>query len=330
MEPQSLVSGYVLLVGSPPPPAELEAILSGGAWRCLRAHTPGEALWRLRNEPIVDAIVIVPGPEPEPYLDLCRHIKLGSRNALVGIIFAIDAELAERRIAFFEAGADDLIQLPASPDEIVARLISAIRFKRAADSLEDATSVITSLANAIEGKDRYTCGHVERVATYSVEIGKRLGISGELLTALRSGALVHDIGKVAVPDHILNKPGRLTADEMEIVRRHPVVGHDILRPMRTFQSALPIVRWHHERPNGRGYPDGLEGDSLPLLPRIVAVADCFDALSTDRPYRPAFPLPECRNILLRAAEERDLAPEVVGAFFQIIGENVDVFSGAFV
>lgn len=329
MDPRAAVSGHVLLVGPPTIPVELEAALSGGTWHCLRSHTPGEALWRLRSEPIVDAIVVVPSPELAPFLDLCRHIKLGSRNSLVGIIFAIGADLAERRIEVFDTGADDCIQLPASPDEITARLLNAVRFKRAADSLEDATAVITSLANAIEGKDHYTCGHVERVATYSVEIARSIGVEAELLASLKTGALVHDIGKVAIPDQILNKPGCLTDEERRIIERHPVVGHDILKPLRTFQNVLPIVRWHHERPNGKGYPDHLTGEAIPLLPRIVAVADCFDALSTDRPYRPALPLTECRDILQRSADEGGLDARVVEAFFQIVGDRAEVFAAVF-
>ena len=134
--------------------------------------------------------------------------------------------------------------------------------------------------------------------------------------------MVHDIGKVAVPDHILNKPGKLTDEEMQIVRRHPVVGHDILRSLRTFRDVVPIVRWHHERPNGRGYPDGLKGDELPLLPRIVAVSDWFDAMSTDRPYRPALPVVDCKDIMARSAECGDLDAPLVGIFVGILEESL--------
>jgi putative two-component system response regulator len=329
MDSACSLSGHVLLVGAPPIPEELEAVLSGHAWHCLRVPTPGEALWRFRNEPVIDVIVIVPGSDLGAYLEFCRHVKLGSRSNLVGVIFAIGEDLAAQRLAVFDAGAEDCIRLPASPDEISVRLLNAVRLKRAADSLEDATAVITSLANAIEGKDHYTCGHVDRVATYCMEIARGVGVDAGLLGVLRTGALVHDIGKVAVPDQILNKPGRLTDEERRIIERHPIVGHDILKSLRTFQNALPIVRWHHERPNGKGYPDGLQGDALPLLPRIVAVADCFDALSTDRPYRPALPLPECRDILLRAANDGDLDATLVEVFLQIVGDQADVFANAF-
>jgi putative two-component system response regulator len=239
----------------------------------------------------------------------------------------LPAEAAARRAVVFEAGADDCIQLPASAREIAVRLLNAARVKRTTDSLEDATTTITALANAIEGKDAYTRGHVERVATYAVEIGKRAGVDPDGLTILNTGALVHDVGKVAVPDHILNKPGRLTDEEMEIMKRHPLVGYDILKPLRTFQSVLPIVRWHHERPNGTGYPDGLSGDDFPLFARIMAVADVFDAISSDRPYRKRLPLAKCRDILAHAAENGELDPELVRILSEILHEGEVVLPG---
>ncbi|HEX2973920.1 MAG TPA: HD domain-containing phosphohydrolase, partial [Tepidisphaeraceae bacterium] len=138
--------------------------------------------------------------------------------------------------------------------------------------------------------------------------------------------VVHDIGKVGIPDHILNKPGKLTDEEFAIMQRHPAIGYDILKPMRTFHAVLPIVRWHHEKPNGKGYPDGLKGDELPLLARITAVADCFDALSTDRPYRPALPLAKCRAILQESGEKGDLDMELVRVLFAILDEGMQLNS----
>jgi putative two-component system response regulator len=225
------------------------------------------------------------------------------------------------RAEVFGAGADDCIQLPVSPNEILLRLSNALRVKRATDSLEEAASVITSLANAVEGRDAYTRGHVERVSAYSVELGRRVGCSPDDLSTLRMGGIVHDIGKVAVPDHILNKPGKLSDEEMAIIKRHPLVGFDILRPLRTFQAIRPIVRWHHERPNGTGYPDGLRGDDLPLLPRIVAVADFFDAISTDRSYRPAVSPEKCRETASSAADKEELDPLLVAALLEMLSES---------
>ena len=302
------LSGHVVQVGPREAARAIDAVLESQGWSCVRADSPTAVLRLLRCEPEIGIVLVTPGGSVNDYTELCRSIKFDARTALVSVIFVLSDEAAGQRAMVFEAGADDCIQLPAPSNEIAARLRNAARVKSTTDSLEDATATITALANAIEGKDAYTRGHVERVATYALEIGKRAELDPHDLATLKTGALVHDVGKVAVPDHILNKPGRLTDDEMDIMKRHPLVGYDILRPLRTFRRVLPIVRWHHEKPNGTGYPDGLSGGDFPLLPRIMAVADVFDAISSDRPYRKTLPLPECREILTRAGEEGDLDP----------------------
>lgn len=199
-----------------------------------------------------------------------------------------------------------------------------MRLKQATDLLEDASAVVLALANAVEGKDAYTCGHVERVGTYSVQIGKRMGLSEDDLSALRTGGAVHDIGKIGIPDQILNKPGKLTEEETQVMQRHPMIGYDILKPLRTFQAVLPIVRWHHEKPNGGGYPDGLKGEEIPLLARIAAAADVFDALATDRPYRAAFPIAKCVEILREFVGKGELDEGVVGVLVGILEEGMMV------
>ena len=158
---------------------------------------------------------------------------------------------------------------------------------------------------------------------YATEIAQCIGVPEKDLSTVRIGGMVHDIGKVVVPDQVLNKPGRLTDEEMDIIKRHPVVGYEILKPLRTLQEVLPIVRWHHEKPNGRGYPDGLKDDELPLLPRIVAVADCFDAISTDRPYRPGLSMADCRRIMLDMSANGDLSADLVNVLLEITAQGSD-------
>lgn len=321
MSASGSLSGHVVQVGPREAARGIDAVLESLGWSCVRADSPAGVLRLLRREPDMGIVLITPHDSVDEYIELCRSIKFDTRTALVLVIFVLPNDRAGHRAMIFEAGADDCIQLPAPPNEIVARLRNAARIKSTTDSLEDATTTITALANAIEGKDAYTRGHVERVATYALEIGRRTDLDPDELATLKTGALVHDVGKVAIPDHILNKPGRLTAEEMDIVKRHPLVGYDILKPLRTFRRVLPIVRWHHERPNGTGYPDGLSGGDFPLLPRIMAVADVFDAISSDRPYRKTVPLPKCREILARAAEEGDLDPELVSILCAILDEG---------
>lgn len=328
MELATHTTGRILLVGCGPAATDLAATLRGSTWRYALVNDPKGVLQRLRREANIDVVLLAPDGDLAPYTELCRQIKFDARTQFVCVIFALRTTAPTARAEVFAAGVDDCIQVPAAPGEVLLRLTNAYRVKRVTDSLEDATAVISSLANAIEGRDQYTRGHVDRVATYALEIGQRIGVTGDELATLRIGAVVHDIGKVAVPDHILNKPGRLTDEEFAIVKRHPVVGYDILQPLRTFRRALPIVRWHHERPNGTGYPDGLAGDALPLLPRIVAVADVFDALSTNRAYRAAMPPEKYRPILVDCAARGDLDPELVGVLFEILDQSLALLAGA--
>lgn len=309
-------SGRILVVGdSPlaPGPAGAVALKAGG-----EVLSPAQAMRRLREDPDIDAVLLVPVVSPTGCVELCRSIKFDKRTSRVMVLAIVPDDPPYLVEQFYDAAADDCIRPGAPEREVTLRLARALRTKAAMDSLEDAASVITSLASAIEGKDHYTCGHVERVAAYCVAVGRNMGVEGEDLEALRLGGIVHDIGKVGVPDQILNKPGKLTDEEMAAIKRHPLIGHDILKPLRTFHAVLPIVRWHHERPNGTGYPDGMGGDALPLLPRIAAVADVFDALATDRPYRPALPLSKCRAIMEESAARGDLDANVVAVMLKTL------------
>ncbi len=315
-------TGHLLLVTDGAPPEAVMKVIGKESWRYLIATDVERAFYAVRTEGPIDVVVLCPGSEDVgAHLLLCREIKLEPSTAFISVVFVSESANEGHRTQAFEAGADGFIHLPASDEEMLARLRNAVRAKHATDSLEDANIVVTSLANAVEGRDKYTCGHIERVAMYAVEIGKHFDLTTDELNALRIGAMVHDIGKVSVPDQILNKPGRLDDDEMRLMQRHPLVGYDILQPMRTFRTALPIVRWHHERPNGTGYPDGLGGEDLPLQPRIVAVADCFDAISTDRPYRSAMPMSKCKDLLRELAEKDDLDPKVVGVLLDILAQG---------
>jgi putative two-component system response regulator len=317
-----------LLVGGGDTPRELRELLIAEAWACEQSDGPAGVLVELHLQPDIEVVLLSPDGTLRAYTELCREVKFDSRTALVAVVFVLRPDQAQSREEVYAAGADDCIQLPAAPCEILQRLANACRGKRATATLEDATAVISSLANAIEGRDSYTRGHVERVSTYAMEMGRRVGVSAHELSILRMGGIVHDIGKVAVRDDILNKSGELTKAEFEIVRRHPVIGYDILRPSRTFRDVLPLVRWHHERPNGKGYPDGLHGNQLPLLPRIIAVADVFDALTTCRSYRPAYSPLEYVTILRRAAEKGDLDPALVKILLRILDASTQVLADA--
>jgi HD-GYP domain-containing protein (c-di-GMP phosphodiesterase class II) len=182
------------------------------------------------------------------------------------------------------------------------------------------TEVITALVAAVEAKDPYTRGHTQRVAELSVSIGQHLGLSPERLRVLNQAAILHDIGKIGVPDAILNKPGPLTDAEFAAVREHPVRGYEIVKPLRSLQRELGGIRWHHERIDGSGYPDGLRGETIPLEARIIAVADVYDALTSRRPYRDAMHVARALAIIGADAPSR-LDEQCVAALRQVLVNN---------
>ncbi len=178
-------------------------------------------------------------------------------------------------------------------------------------------AVVFTLAETIEKRDLYTGGHVRRVTEYSVKIGEELKLPAQELYELKIAAILHDIGKIAIPDMILNKPGRLTDEEYEIIKSHPSAGEEILRHISQLKKIAAGVKYHHERYDGKGYPEGLKGEQIPLIARIIAVADTFDAMTSDRPYRKALPLHIAIEELKKNAGTQ-FDPQVVEAFLRVL------------
>ncbi len=229
-------SNRIVLVGVPQLLARIMRLLDARQWTYMVLPAPVEVLRYLRNDPGVDVVLMMPGEQIDAYTELCRTIKLDQRSHLVAVSCLLSQGHDDRVEDFYVAGADDCIRSCAADREIRLRLQKAVQVKHATDTLEDAAVVITALANAVEGKDHYTCGHVERVSTYCLALGQRLGVDAAGMAALKTGGAVHDIGKIGIPDQILNKPGRLTDEETAVMRRHPIIGYDILKPLRTFQD----------------------------------------------------------------------------------------------
>ncbi len=196
-------------------------------------------------------------------------------------------------------------------------LRSAIRMRRAVVGMETAQSVVAAMANAVEAKDLSTELHYERLASMTARLGSEVGLPPDELEALAYGSLLHDVGKIGIPEAILSKAGTLTADEWTVMRRHPEIGERICRPLTLSRSFAPIVRHHHEQWDGAGYPDGLAGDAIPLGARIVALADSFDAMTHDRPYRGAMPIAEALSEIARAAG-RQFDPGLAPLFLAIV------------
>jgi putative two-component system response regulator len=245
--------------------------------------------------------------------EVCRRIKAMPRGRLLPVVMITALNRIGDRVAALEAGADDFMTKPVERVELVARVRSALRLKALYNTLDSAEQVIFSLAAAVEAKDPFTEKHTQRVAETARHVGRRLGLPEFALDALYRGGIIHDIGKIGVPDAILLKPGPLDETELSRMQAHVVVGESIVRPLRSGSSLLPIIRHHHERHDGRGYPDGLGGTRIPRLARIVSVCDAYDAMVNDRPYRNRRPVDEAMAVLVDGAGSQ-WDPEVVDAF----------------
>ena len=228
--------------------------------------------------------VMMPG---KTGFDVCRIIKAKPETRFLPVVLITGLSLVDERIQGITSGADDFLSKPVNRQELLARARSLIRLKEFTDELVNAETVLFNLALNIEAKDPYTKGHCDRLSEYSVAMAKRLGLPQDQKIALRRAGVVHDIGKIVVPENILLKSGPLTADEWAIMKKHPVAGERICSPLKSFRLVLPIIRHHHEKLDGSGYPDGLRGDQIPLTARILQITDIYDALVTDRPYRDA-------------------------------------------
>jgi putative two-component system response regulator len=191
-------------------------------------------------------------------------------------------------LAGIESGADAYLKKPVDNTELITRVRALIEKKRFTDDLENTERVLLSFTEIAEAKNPYTAGHGYRVSQSALRLATHIGLSSEEREWVRRGALLHDIGKVGVPDKILNKPGPLNAEERIILNSHTYVGERICAPLASFRPLLQIVRNHHERLDGSGYPDGLWGSQISILTRVVSLADVYDGLTTDRPYHPSF------------------------------------------
>jgi putative two-component system response regulator len=238
--------------------------------------------------------VMMPGRDG---FTVCHEIKSRAETRLIPVVLITGLSEKSDRICGIEAGADDFLSKPIDVSELNARVRSLLRLKAFTDELENAESVLFTLALSIESRDPYTHGHCTRLAEFSARLGEKMGLPADDITALRRAGVVHDIGKVVVPDAVLLKPGPLTPQEREVIKQHAAAGEHICAPLKSFRTVLPIIRHHHERWDGSGYPDGLSGDAIPLLARILQIADVYDALTTKRPYRHALTQTEAWEIL---------------------------------
>jgi putative two-component system response regulator len=276
----------------------------------------------LRHAPdLILSDVVMPGKSG---YELCRELKENPITRLVPFVLITGLSQREDRVRGIEAGADDFLNKPILPEELFARVKSLIKLKEFTDELETAESVLCTLGLSVESRDPYTEGHCERIAENASNLGRHLLLDEDEVIALRRGGYLHDLGKIAVPDEILKKGANLTPEEWQVMKRHPVTGENICRPLKSLRLVLPIIRSHHEHFNGSGYPDGLFGREIPLLARILQVVDVYDALRTARPYKPALSHEQAAITMHDEASAGLWDEELVLEFFNLLARQRQV------
>ena len=253
--------------------------------------------------------------------EACRRLKADPRTELVPIVLVTGLLAREDRIQGIAAGCDDFLNKPVDSEQLLARTRTALRTKALVDELEQAENVLVSLATALDAKDNYTSGHSQRVGSYAEDLGGAMGLDGKERRNLRRAGLLHDIGKIGTDLTYLNKPAPLTTAEYEEVKRHPVIGFEICRPLRTMAPLLALIRGHHERLDGRGYPDGLKAEQIPVALRCLTVADVYDALTSDRSYRKAMTVDAALTLMRQEATVGMWDMRIVDTLAEVVAKS---------
>ena len=303
--------------------ALMKEMLAGRGYPTIAVQSAAAAEAEIRREApdLILLDVIMPGKSG---YELCRELKEDSKTRLIPIVMITGLSDREDRLKGIEAGADDFLIKPICSEELFARVSSLLKLKEFTDELETADSVLCTLGRSVEARDPYTEGHCERLARNATDLGRFLGVDEESIVALGRGGYLHDLGKIAVPDEILKKGSDLTPAEWEIMKRHPVTGETICRPLKSLRLVLPIIRHHHEHSDGSGYPDGLRAGEIPLLPRILQVVDIYDALRTARPYKPALGHEQAAVTMRAEARSGLWDEELVSEFFAMLDKRRQV------
>ncbi len=273
----------------------------------------GAAAWEILREENAPKLAILdwvmPGLDgPE----ICRRVRALARPEPTYLIVLTSKEGKNNIVTALGSGADDYVTKPFDRDELQARVRVGTRIV----GLQTSQTALFVLARAVEAKSPYTKGHSDRVTAYALALADVAGVTEAERDVLRRGGVLHDIGKISIPDAILNKPGPLTPEERAVIQEHPAQGVKIIEPLESLRELVPLIRWHHERLDGRGYPDGLKGDAIPRLVRILSVADVYDALQSERPYRAALAHGRCLDILRADAAGGGLDADLVELFCQ--------------
>jgi putative two-component system response regulator len=296
------------------------ALLSAEGYDVIEADSGPSALEAVKkgNPDLILLDVMMPGMDG---FEVCRHVKQDDQTRLTPVVFVTALDDRRSRLKGIEAGGDDFLTKPFDQLELSARVKSLVRQKRLNEDLDHAERVLFSIARTVESRDPNTGDHCERLVNYGKAFGEFLGLTRAEVRDLTWGGYLHDIGKVGIPDSVLLKPGRLTPEEWEIMRQHVVIGEQICQPLRTMRGVVPIIRHHHERWDGSGYPDGLVGNQIPLLAQVFQLIDIYDALTSERPYKRAFTAEEALAILDQEADKGWRNPDLVQQFKTFIANQ---------
>ena len=315
-----------------------EHILKGAGFEvsCLDS---GESLLAFAGSPVPDLILLDIHMGGIDGLETMSRLKGLGWAAAVPVIFLTADDDAETETLGLSAGAMDFIKKPFVPEVLLLRVEHTLELLRLQNSLQTeverksaeviseheknerlSMQVVVTLAGAIDAKDTYTNGHSERVAKYASLIARRAGYSAKKCEEIRMMGLLHDVGKIGVPDTVINKPFRLTDEEYAIIKTHPVMGYDILKNITEMPQLAIGARWHHERYDGGGYPDGLAGENIPPEARIIAVADAYDAMSSRRSYHEVFSQDYIRSEL-ETGKGTQFDPKFAEIMIQMINED---------
>jgi putative two-component system response regulator len=308
----------------------LQSVLEGEGYELEMAENGMQAIEKAKKllPDVILLDVMMPGMTG---FEVCQRIRSDPQIAEIPIIILTALDDRDSLLNALKAGADDFISKPFDRYELRARLMGITRLNRYQKLLQERAKLreanahllaayeatIEGWSHALDLRDRETEGHSQRVTELTIKLAEAHGMSADEIMHMRRGALLHDMGKIGVPDSILHKPAALTDEEWTVMRKHPQLAYDMLNPVEYLRPALDIPYSHHEKWDGTGYPRGLKGDEIPMAARLFAVVDVWDALTSDRPYRPAWPQEEALNYI-REQSGRHFDPQVVDLFFKII------------
>jgi putative two-component system response regulator len=295
----------------------LEALLRVEGFQVIVAQDGQEALERIQESRPDLCIIDFDMPRLNG-LETCRRIKGHHDTRLLPVIMVTGLLPEDEKVRAIEAGCDDFLPKPYEHDALLTRIRSLLRIKTLTDELEDAEAILMTLVRTIEAKDRYTLGHADRVGRYAVMLGRALGCNAFELETLRKGGMLHDIGKLGIPDAILQKAGPLDDTEWEIMRKHALVGGEICKRLKSLEGILPIILHHHECLDGTGYPSGFKAPQIPKLVRIVNVVDIYDALTSRRSYKEAYSIPKAFQTLWEEVERGWWDGDIVKVWEEIV------------